>query len=82
MILGVERINEEKIKVVYSDGEPIVYRDGNRLNEKEIVDLLVEYFEDCDALIKENGELKSEIQTQKQIIAKQEMKLAEYNNQK
>ena len=28
------------------------------------------------------NELNLEIQTQKQIIAKQEMKLAEYNNQK
>ena len=59
-VLGVERLNEEKIKVFYFDGEPIVYRDDNRLNEKEIVDLLVEYFEDCDALIKENEELKKE----------------------
>lgn len=61
VVLGVERMNEEKIKVVYSDGEPIVYRDDNRLNEKEIVDLLVEYFEDCDALIKENEELKKDV---------------------
>ena len=60
-VLGVERMNEEKIKVVYSDGEPIVYRDDNRLNEKENVDLLVEYFEDCDALIKDNEELKKDV---------------------
>lgn len=60
-VLGVERMNEEKIRVVYFDGEPIVYRDDNRLNEKEIVDLLVEYFEDCDALIKENEELKRDV---------------------
>ena len=35
-----------------------------------------------DVLNEENKQLKSEIQAQKQIIAKQEMKLAEYNNQK
>ena len=51
-------MNEEKIKVVYFDSVPFVYRDGNRLNEKEIVDLLVEFFEDCDSLIKENEELR------------------------
>ena len=50
-----------KIKVVYFDDEPIVYKDGNRLNKKEIVDLLVEYFEDCDTLINENEELKNRI---------------------
>ena len=51
----------EKIEVVYFDDEPIVYKDDNRLNKKEIVDLLVEYFEDCDALIKENEQLKSNL---------------------
>ena len=35
-----------------------------------------------DVLNEENKQLKSEIQAQKQIIDKQEMKLAEYNNQK
>ena len=59
-VLGVARMTE-KIEVVYFDGEPIVYKDDNRLNEKEIVDLLVEYFEDCDALIKENEQLKSNL---------------------
>lgn len=44
------------------------------LNFDEVVDLLNQFQ-------KENEQLISEIQTQKQIIAKQEMKLAEYNNQ-
>lgn len=60
-------MNEEKIKVVYFDGESFVYRDGNRLNEKEIVGLLVEYFEDCDALIKENEALKQYVQSSKEF---------------
>ena len=47
----------------------------NKESAKELIDLL-------NKVSKENEELKSEIQTQKQIIAKQEMKLAEYNNQK
>lgn len=36
----------------------------------------------ANILYAENEYLKQEIQEQKQIIAKQEMKLAEYNNQK
>ena len=43
-----------------------------RLSERELF----------DELYKENKRLKLKIQTQKQIIDKQEMKLAEYNNQK
>ena len=57
----------EHIKVVYYDGEPIVYRDGNILNEKETVNLLVEFFEDCDTLINENEKLK---QTVKKVLQK------------
>ena len=36
----------------------------------------------ANILYEENEHLKQEIQAQKQIIDKQEMKLAEYNNQK
>ena len=36
----------------------------------------------ANILYEENKHLKQEIQAQKQIIDKQEMKLAEYNNQK
>ena len=57
----------EHIKVVYYDGEPIVYRDGNILNEKETVGLLMEFFEDCDTLINENEKLK---QTVKKVLQK------------
>ena len=47
----------------------------NKESAKELIDLL-------NKVSKENEELKLKIQAQKQIIDKQEMKLAEYNNQK
>ena len=54
------------------EDEPNFKINGERtLSDSQILDLL-----------NENEQLKSEIQAQKQIIAKQEMKLAEYNNQK
>ena len=58
------------------------------LNLEEICTLLnsldmtaTNAIEALDVLNEENKQLKSKIQTQKQIIDKQEMKLAEYNNQ-
>ena len=54
-------MTERHIKVVFFDGNPTVYDNDKRLNEKEIVDLLIEYFEDCDALITENEQLKKEL---------------------
>ena len=47
----------------------------------KIYDGVDDFEEIMNNLHSENEELKSEIQAQKQIIDKQEMKLAEYNNQ-
>ena len=44
-------MSDRHIKVTYFDDEPTVYDNGKILNEKEIVDLLVTYFEDVDVLI-------------------------------
>ena len=55
-------MTERHIKVVFHDGEyPDVYDNDKRLNRKEIVELLIEYFEDCDELITENEQLKQEL---------------------
>ena len=51
-----------EIKVVYFDGSPVVYDDGERLNEKEIVDLMVEYMEENHELHKEIIDLKISIE--------------------
>lgn len=60
-----EKRMSEHIKVVYYDDDPIVYRDDKILTEKEIVNLLVEFFEDCDTLTNENEKLKKEIKQTK-----------------
>lgn len=60
-----EKRMSEHIKVVYYDDDPIVYRDDKILTEKEIVNLLVEFFEECDTLTNENEKLKKEIKQTK-----------------
>ena len=49
---------KNQIEVVYFDDKPVVYKNGERLTEKEIVDLLVSFMEDCDILITKNEQLK------------------------
>ena len=50
------------IKVQYHDGDnPVVYENDRILTEKEIVDLLVEGFEDVDVLIKCLEEVRHEL---------------------
>lgn len=68
----------EHIKVVYYDDDPIVYRDDKILTEKEIVNLLVEFFKDCDTLINENQELKERNNRQKDTITKQQEQIDNY----
>ena len=56
-----EIIEDKKSKhirvVLWDDDEYDVYENDKRLTEREIVDLLVEGFEDCDKLVKEKEEL-------------------------
>lgn len=55
-------MSNRHIKVQYSDGDnPVVYENDKRLSEKEIVDLLVEGFEDVDILIKCLEEVRHEL---------------------
>ena len=51
-------MTERHIKVVFFDGNPVVYDDGKRLNEKEIVELMIEYMEENTQLHKEIIDLK------------------------
>lgn len=55
-------MSKRHIKVVLlDDDEADVYDDGKILDGREIVNLLVEYFEECDELINENEELNEEV---------------------
>ena len=52
----------EKIKVTYWDGDnPDVYHNDKKLNEKEIVDLLVKYMEENSKQYQEINQLKEQI---------------------
>ena len=51
-------MTERHIKVVFFDGEPVVYDDSKQLDEKEIVELMVEYMEENAQLHKEIIDLK------------------------
>ena len=80
MGIGVARMTENRFSVECDDAD--IWEDNHFLAVAYNHNNALKFAERLNELADENKELKLKIQAQKQIIDKQEMKLAEYNNQK
>lgn len=80
MGIGVARMAENRFSVECDDAD--IWEDNHFLAVAYNHNNALKFAERLNELADENKELKLKIQAQKQIIDKQEMKLAEYNNQK
>lgn len=70
------------IKVTYFDNNPICYCNGEKANEEEIINCLVESFEEKGNLVKKIRELKKENEELKTFLEamREELSLADRDN--